>query len=123
MNVWSLKTTNLRMRTTGQMLSWLLSGRRYVGMVLFSTHLPFFFRSLLLVKPSKTISPPYGCVVLEPKRQIYFCLVDKYMRKLAMLTLASQQNRLLSLRSNKPTNINVIASGFSCLKICFDRNV
>lgn len=32
----------------------------------------------------------------------YLCLGDKYMRKLAMLTLASQQNRLVFLRISKP---------------------
>lgn len=60
-----------------------------------------FFRSLLLIKPSKAISPPYGCAVLEPIRPIYLCFGDKYMRKLAMLTLASQHNSLL-VAVNKP---------------------
>lgn len=53
------------------------------------------------MKSSKSISLPYGCDILEPKRSMSLCLVDKHMRKLAMLALATQQNRLVSLRSSK----------------------
>lgn len=56
-------------------LSWPLSGRRCVGKVLFF-NLFAFFRSLLLMKSSKSISLLYGCAILEPKRTINLCLVD-----------------------------------------------
>lgn len=56
-------------------LSWPLSGRRCVGKVLVF-YLFALFRSLLLMKSSKSISPPYGCAILEPKRSVSLCLVD-----------------------------------------------
>lgn len=44
-----------------------------------------------------TVTPSFGCAVLETKRPMCLCLGDVHKRKLAMLTLASQQNRLVSL--------------------------
>lgn len=58
----------------------------------------FAFLQIIIVNAADgTVTPSFGCAVLEMKRPIYLCLGDVHKRKLAMLTLASQQNRLVSL--------------------------
>lgn len=58
----------------------------------------FAFLQVIIVNAADgTATPSFGCAVLETKRPIYLCLCDVHKRELAMLTLASQQNRLVSL--------------------------
>lgn len=58
----------------------------------------FTFLHIIVVNAADgAVTPPFGCAVLETKRPICRCLGNVNKRKLAMLTLASQQNRLVSL--------------------------